>query len=41
MEEMDRDGVNELPVMVDGQVLGMLRREDIIGYLRTLRELGA
>jgi Zn-dependent protease/CBS domain-containing protein len=40
LEEMDRDGVNQLPVMVDGQIQGMLSREDVIGYLRTLRELG-
>ncbi len=41
LEEMDRDGVNQLPVMVDGQIQGMLSREDIISYLRTLREFGA
>jgi Zn-dependent protease len=41
LEEMDRDGVNQLPVMTDGQIQGMLSREDIIGYLRTLREIGA
>jgi Zn-dependent protease/CBS domain-containing protein len=41
LEEMDRDGVNQLPVMKDGQIQGMLSREDIIGYLRTLREIGA
>jgi Zn-dependent protease/CBS domain-containing protein len=39
MEEMDRDGVNQLPVMMEGKVMGMLRREDIITYLRTLQEL--
>jgi signal-transduction protein with cAMP-binding, CBS, and nucleotidyltransferase domain len=38
---MDRDGVNQLPVMVDGQIQGMLSREDIISYLRTIREFGA
>jgi len=41
LEEMDRDGVNQLPVMVDGQIQGMLSREDIISYLRTLKEFGA
>jgi Zn-dependent protease len=41
LEEMDRDGVNQLPVMVDGQIQGMLSREDVITFLRTLRELGA
>ncbi len=34
MAEMDRDGVNQLPVMADGRCLGMLSREDLIGYLR-------
>jgi Zn-dependent protease len=40
LEEMDRDGVNQLPVMVDGQCLGMLSREDVISYMRSRRELG-
>jgi len=39
VEKMDRDGVNQLPVMSNGTVLGVLRREDVISYLRTLREL--
>jgi len=38
IEKMDRDGVNQLPVMTDGQVLGMLRRDDVISYLRTMQE---
>jgi Zn-dependent protease len=38
MEAMDRDGVNQLPVMMNGQIQGMLTREDVISYLRTLRE---
>jgi CBS domain-containing protein len=40
LEDMDRDGVNQLPVIVDDKIQGMLSREDIIGYLRTLREFG-
>jgi CBS domain-containing protein len=40
LEEMDRDGVNQLPVMTDGQIQGMLSREDVVSYMRTLRELG-
>jgi Zn-dependent protease len=39
MEEMDRDGVNQLPVMTNGHILGMLSRDDVITYLRTLEEL--
>jgi predicted transcriptional regulator len=33
------EGVNQLPVMTGGQVVGMLSREDVISYLRTLQEL--
>lgn len=32
--EMDRDGVNQLPVMNAGQIEGMLTREDIISFLQ-------
>jgi Zn-dependent protease/CBS domain-containing protein len=39
LEEMDRDGVNQLPVMSDGRVLGMLGREDVISFLRTLQDV--
>jgi Zn-dependent protease len=37
---MNRDGVNQLPVMTDGQIHGILSREDVIGYLHTLRDFG-
>lgn len=40
LEEMDRDGVNQLPVVADGRMMGMLSRDNLIGYLRTHRELG-
>lgn len=40
MEEMDRDGVNQLPVLENGEVVGMISREDVLSYLRTLREIG-
>jgi Zn-dependent protease/CBS domain-containing protein len=36
--EMDRDGVNQLPVMTGAQFLGMLGRDDVISFLRTLSE---
>lgn len=39
MAAMDRDGVNQLPVMENGQILGMLSRDDVIGFLRTMHEL--
>jgi len=40
LEQMGADGVNQMPVMKDGQVEGMLRREDIINYLKLLQNLG-
>ena len=39
LAEMDRDGVSQLPVMVDHRVAGMLRREDIISFLRAAQQL--
>ena len=39
IRKMDHDGVNQLPVTEDGRILGVLTRADVIGYLRTLREL--
>jgi Zn-dependent protease/CBS domain-containing protein len=41
LEQMDRDGVNQLPVMTDGRMVGMLSREDVITFLRTLEELSS
>lgn len=38
--EMDRDGVNQLPVMVGDQIQGVLGRDDVISMLRTLTEFG-
>jgi signal-transduction protein with cAMP-binding, CBS, and nucleotidyltransferase domain len=40
IEEMDRDGVNQLPVMDAGQIQGVLTREDVISYLRKLQASG-
>jgi CBS domain-containing protein len=40
MKMMDEDGVNQLPVMKDGRVLGVLSRESLVSFLRTLQELG-
>jgi Zn-dependent protease/CBS domain-containing protein len=41
LAEMDRDGVSQLPVLVDHQVVGVLRREDVIGFLRAAQQLHA
>jgi Zn-dependent protease/CBS domain-containing protein len=40
LQEMDRNGVNQMPVIRDQQVIGMLSREDAITFLRTLQEFG-
>jgi CBS domain-containing protein len=40
LEQMSRDGVNQLPVMSDGRIVGMLSREDLLTFLRTLQEIG-
>jgi len=36
LAEMDRDGVNQMPVMQGDQIMGVLSRDDVIGFLRTL-----
>ena len=40
LQEMDRNGVNQMPVVRDRHVVGMLSREDAITFLRTLQEFG-
>ncbi len=40
LQEMDRDGVNQVPVIRDKHVLGMLSRESVVTFLRTAQELG-
>jgi len=37
--EMDRDGVNQLPVVEDHEIIGMLNRVDVISFIRTLQEV--
>jgi Zn-dependent protease len=41
LEEMDRGGVSQLAVMSDGRLLGMVRRDDTIRFLRTLQAVRA
>jgi Zn-dependent protease len=41
MKELTQDGVEQMPVMTDGHLQGMLSREDIISYLRSLQEFGS
>jgi Zn-dependent protease len=37
LAKMDLEGVNQVPVMVEGQVSGVLSRESIINFLRSLQ----
>lgn len=37
LEKMGRDGVNQLPVVDNGSIVGVLSREDILHYLRVLQ----
>jgi len=34
LQKLDRDGVNQLPVMENGHAVGTVTREDIIGRLQ-------
>jgi Zn-dependent protease/CBS domain-containing protein len=36
---MNRDGVNQIPVMADGHLKGMLSREDVVSFLHTMQEV--
>jgi predicted transcriptional regulator len=38
-KEMDRDGVNQLLVMQDHEIAGILSRESILSFIRDLQEL--
>jgi Zn-dependent protease len=38
LERMDQNGVNQLPVIEDDQIVGLLTRENVISFLRTLQE---
>ncbi|MDE1932919.1 site-2 protease family protein [Bradyrhizobium sp.] len=40
LQNMDKAGVNQMPVVQAGQVVGMLSRDDAITFLRSLQELG-
>jgi Zn-dependent protease len=40
LENMDRNGVNQMPVVRAERVVGMLSREDAMTFLRTLQEFG-
>ena len=39
MEKMGRDGINEIPVMLENNLVGLLSTGDIVKYLHTLQQL--
>jgi CBS domain-containing protein len=41
LENMGRDGVNQLPVLRGNGIVGTISREDILHYLRALRSVAA
>ena len=40
LEEMGRDGVNQLPVVQDGGIVGLVSREDVLQYLTLWQVFG-
>lgn len=40
LQQMTQEGVNQLPVMENGNLLGMLARDNVLTFLRTKAELG-
>ncbi len=40
LAEMDREGVNQVLVLAQGQLVGMLTREDVVSFLQTIHSLG-
>jgi Zn-dependent protease/CBS domain-containing protein len=41
MEKMGRDGINEMPVMLENNLVGLLSTGDIVKYLHTLQQVGS
>jgi Zn-dependent protease/CBS domain-containing protein len=41
MQKMGRDGINEMPVMMGNNLVGLLSTGDIVKYLHTLQQVGA
>lgn len=39
LKEMDQDGVNQLPVIENGELVGVLSREDLVTFLSKVHEL--
>ena len=41
LEEMDENDINQMPVVSEGSVIGLITRDNLIRFLRTRSELGA
>jgi Zn-dependent protease len=41
LEKMGRDGVNQLPVLRDGKIVGLLSRDDLLHFLRVLQVMAS
>ena len=39
MDEMDENSIDQMPVVSDGRVIGLVARDNLIGFLRTRSEL--
>jgi Zn-dependent protease len=40
LQEMTEDGVNQLPVMEEGRLIGMLARDNLLSFIRVRADLG-
>ena len=40
LEKMDESGINQMPVVSGGRVIGLITRDDLLRFLHTLSELG-
>jgi Zn-dependent protease len=39
LQKMNQDGVNQLPVIADGRIQGVISRENVIHFLQTMQDL--
>ena len=40
LEQMDENNINQMPVVSEGRVIGLIARDNLIRFLRTRSELG-
>ena len=39
MQQMTEEGVNQIPVVEDGQLIGMVARDNLVGFINARSEL--